>query len=51
MNEEQTMLWVNVTFCFVRQEVINLGGCTIVGDDIEPFVIHIKNKILALTSV
>ena len=42
---------MNVTFCFVRQEVINLGSCTIVGDDIEPFVIHVEYEILALTSV
>ena len=42
---------MNATFCFIRQEVINLGRCTIVGDDIEPFVIHVKNEILALTTV
>lgn len=42
---------MNATFCFVRKEVINLGGCTIVGDDIKTFIIHVKDEILALTSV
>ena len=40
--------WMNAAFRFVPQEIINLGGCTIVCDNIETFVIHIKNKILAL---
>jgi hypothetical protein len=36
------------TLCFVRKEVINFRGCAIVSDDVETFVVHIENKILAL---
>jgi hypothetical protein len=36
------------TLCFVRKEVIHLRGCAIVSDDVETFIIHIENKILAL---
>ena len=39
-----------ITFGFIREEVIDLGGCAIIGNDCEPFVIHVKNKILALES-
>lgn len=39
---------MNATFSFVRQEMINFGRCTIVSDDIETFVIHIENEVLAL---
>ena len=37
-----------VTFGFIRQEVIDFGRCTIIGNDVETFVIHIKNEVLAL---
>ena len=37
-----------VTFCFIREEVIDLGGCTIIGNDCETLVIHVKDEILAL---
>ena len=36
------------TFGFICKEVVHLRGCTVVGDDVEAFIIHIKNKILAL---
>lgn len=36
------------TFGFVCKEVINLCGCAVVSDNVETFVIHIKNEILAL---
>jgi hypothetical protein len=37
-----------VTFSFICEEMIDLGGCTIIGNDCEAFIVHVKNEILAL---
>ena len=37
-----------VTFCLIGKEVVNFGGCTIVGDDNEAFIVHVEDQILTL---
>lgn len=42
--------WWESTLGFICKEVVHLGGCSVVGDNIEAFIVHIKNEVLALWS-
>jgi len=39
---------VRLTFCFIGQEAIDLFCGTVVGDNGETFVVHVKDQVLAL---
>ena len=39
---------IGPAFRLISEESVNLARCTIVGNDCEPFVVHVQDKILAL---
>ncbi len=39
------------TFGLIGQEVVNLLGRAVVGDDVEALVVHVQNQVLALRTI
>ena len=36
------------TLCLVCKEIVDFAGCAVICDDVETFVVHVQNQILAL---